>query len=226
MKKINLTNYKNINLELEKYNHNFKKNCKLIAVSKKQSINSILELHSLGHCDFGENYLQEGIEKIEKINSTEIIWHFIGPIQSNKSTQIATHFDWIHSVDRIKVYNKIKNHVEKINKSCNFLIQINISDEQSKNGMRYDQVDDLLLKIDKSSENMIFRGIMAIPSNTNDESKLCDEFSQMQETFQSLSKQFNTVDTLSMGMSNDYQLALKYGATMIRIGTKIFGARI
>ena len=124
------------------------------------------------------------------------------------------------------IYNKIKNHVEKINKSCNFLIQINISDEQSKNGLKYDQVDDLLLKIDKSSENMIFRGIMAIPSNTNDESKLCDEFSQMQETFQSLSKQFNTVETLSMGMSNDYQLALKYGATMIRIGTKIFGARI
>ena len=112
MKKINLTNYKNINLELEKYNRNFKKNCKLIAVSKKQSINSILELHSLGHCDFGENYLQEGIEKIEKINSTEIIWHFIGPIQSNKSTQIATHFDWIHSVDRIKDYNKIKKQVE------------------------------------------------------------------------------------------------------------------
>ena len=222
---MNLQNFQSIKEQLNQFEHETKKRIELIAVSKKHSIDKIQHLIQAGQKNFGENYAQEGIEKIKLINNPEVNWHYIGPIQSNKAALIGTYFDWIHSIDRLKVYEKIKNQAELINKKINFLVQVNISGEDSKSGLNISNLDDFLINIDKKSSHLIFRGVMAIPSNTDNEVQLSSEFKLMQTTFDNLKQKFSSVDTLSMGMSNDYLLALGYGATMVRIGSKIFGER-
>jgi pyridoxal phosphate enzyme (YggS family) len=222
---MNLQNFQSIKEQLNQFEHETKKRIELIAVSKKHTIDKIQHLIQAGQKNFGENYAQEGIEKIKLINNPEVSWHYIGPIQSNKAALIGTYFDWIHSIDRLKVYEKIKNQAELINKKINFLIQVNISGEDSKSGLNISNLDDFLINIDKKSSHLIFRGVMAIPSNTDNEVQLSSEFKLMQTTFDNLKQKFSSVDTLSMGMSNDYLLALGYGATMVRIGSKIFGER-
>lgn len=222
---MNLQNFQSIKEQLNQFEHETKKRIELIAVSKKHSIDKIQHLIQAGQKNFGENYAQEGIEKIKLINNPEVSWHYIGPIQSNKAALIGTYFDWIHSIDRLKVYEKIKNQAELINKKINFLVQVNISGEDSKSGLNISNLDDFLINIDKKSSHLIFRGVMAIPSNTDNEVQLSSEFKLMQTTFDNLKQKFSSVDTLSMGMSNDYLLALGYGATMVRIGSKIFGER-
>ena len=222
---MNLQNFQSIKEQLNQFEHETKKRIDLIAVSKKHSIDKIQHLIQAGQKNFGENYAQEGIEKIKLINNPEVSWHYIGPIQSNKAALIGTYFDWIHSIDRLKVYEKIKNQAELINKKINFLVQVNISGEDSKSGLNISNLDDFLINIDKKSSHLIFRGVMAIPSNTDNEVQLSSEFKLMQTTFDNLKQKFSSVDTLSMGMSNDYLLALGYGATMVRIGSKIFGER-
>ncbi|MEK9771461.1 MAG: YggS family pyridoxal phosphate-dependent enzyme [Nitrosomonadales bacterium] len=196
----------------------------LVVVTKKQTINKIIDLINLGHKSFGENYLQEGLEKINKINNSEIDWHFIGPIQSNKTKLITENFNWIHSIDRIKTYNRIKDEALIQNKKINFLIQVNTSNEDSKSGIQPEKLDEFILTMDRN-KNMLFRGIMSIPSNTSDANILKQEFNLMNKLFNKLKQNFPEVDTLSMGMSQDFQLAIKSGATMLRIGTKIFGER-
>ena len=196
----------------------------LVVVTKKQTINKIIDLINLGHKSFVENYLQEGLEKINKINNSEIDWHFIGPIQSNKTKLITENFNWIHSIDRIKTYNRIKDEALIQNKKINFLIQVNTSNEDSKSGIQPEKLDEFILTMDRN-KNMLFRGIMSIPSNTSDANILKQEFNLMNKLFNKLKQNFPEVDTLSMGMSQDFQLAIKSGATMLRIGTKIFGER-
>lgn len=196
----------------------------LVVVTKKQTINKIIDLINLGHKSFGENYLQEGLEKINKIHNSEIDWHFIGPIQSNKTKLITENFNWIHSIDRIKTYNRIKDEALIQNKKINFLIQVNTSNEDSKSGIQPEKLDEFILTMDRN-KNMLFRGIMSIPSNTSDANILKQEFNLMNKLFNKLKQNFPEVDTLSMGMSQDFQLAIKSGATMLRIGTKIFGER-
>ena len=223
---MNLQNFQSIKEQLNQFEHETKKRIELIAVSKKHSVDKIQHLIRAGQKNFGENYAQEGIEKIKSINNPEVSWHYIGPIQSNKASLIGTYFDWIHSIDRLKVYEKIKNQAELIDKKINFLVQVNISGEDTKSGLNISNLDDFLINIDTKSSHLIFRGVMAIPSNTDNEVQLSSEFKQMQTTFDNLKQQFSSVDTLSMGMSNDYLLALGYGATMVRIGSKIFGDRV
>lgn len=196
----------------------------LVVVTKKQTINKIIDLINLGHKSFGENYLQEGLEKINKIHNSEIDWHFIGPIQSNKTKLITENFNWIHSIDRIKTYNRIKDEALIQNKKINFLIQVNTSNEDSKSGIQPEKLDEFILTMDRN-KNMLFRGIMSIPSKTSDANILKQEFNLMNKLFNKLKQNFPEVDTLSMGMSQDFQLAIKSGATMLRIGTKIFGER-
>ena len=222
---MNLQNFQSIKEQLNQFEYETKKRIELIAVSKKHSVEKIQHLIRAGQKNFGENYAQEGIEKIKLINNPEVNWHYIGPIQSNKSALIVTYFDWIHSIDRLKVYEKIKNQVELIDKKINFLVQVNISGEDTKSGLNISNLDDFLINIDPKSSHFIFRGVMAIPSNTDNEVQLNSEFKLMQTTFDNLKQKFSSVDTLSMGMSNDYLLALRYGATMVRIGSKIFGDR-
>lgn len=197
-----------------------------MAVSKKHGVEKIKKLYDLGQKDFGENYVQEAIEKIEYFKDKDITWHFIGPIQSNKCQLIAKNFDWIHSIDRVKIFNKIEKCSFELNKKINYLIQINISKEESKSGLSLDDLDDFINQLDTNSTGMILRGIMALPTNTNDTNILTSEFTLMQSVFNELRAKYQTIDTLSMGMSNDYQIAIDNGSTMVRIGTKIFGERL
>ena len=224
---MNLDYFKNIKSSLDLHQENNQiSNLKLVAVSKKHGVEKIKKLYDLGQKDFGENYVQEAIEKIEYFEDNDITWHFIGPIQSNKCQLIAKNFDWIHSIDRVKIFNKIEKCSFEINKKINYLIQINISKEESKSGLSLDDLDDFINQLDTNSTGMILRGIMALPTNTNDTNILTSEFTLMQSVFNELRAKYQTIDTLSMGMSNDYQIAINNGSTMVRIGTKIFGERL
>lgn len=219
-------NYNRIREEIQIFEENHNKKISLIAVSKKQSIEKINNLINHGHLDFGENYVQEGVDKIKTISNPSLIWHFIGPIQSNKTKLITEHFNWVHSIDRLKIYERIKNEANSLRKRINFLIQINISKENTKSGININDLDEILDGIDPSDDYLCFRGIMAIPSNTSNINLLEKEFSLLNKAYISLKERFHSVDTLSMGMSNDYQLAMDHGSTMIRVGSKIFGERI
>ena len=219
-------NYNRIKEEILLFQEQRKRKISLIAVSKKQSIEKIQGLINYGHLDFGENYVQEGVDKIKSISNPSIIWHFIGPIQSNKTKLITEYFNWVHSVDRLKIYDRIKNEANSLGKKINFLIQINISKENTKSGININDLDAILDGIDPNDDFVCFRGIMAIPSNTTNINLLKTEFSLLNKAFISLKERFHTVDTLSMGMSNDYLLAMNHGSTMIRVGSKIFGERI
>jgi len=224
---MNLDYFKNIKNSLDLHQENNQiSNLRLVAVSKKHGVEKIKKLYDLGQKDFGENYVQEAIEKIEYFKDKDITWHFIGPIQSNKCQLIAKNFDWIHSIDRVKIFNKIEKCSFELNKKINYLIQINISKEESKSGLSLDDLDDFINQLDTNSTGMILRGIMALPTNTNDKNILTSEFTLMQSVFNELRAKYQTIDTLSMGMSNDYQIAIDNGSTMVRIGTKIFGERL
>ena len=196
---------------------------KLMAVSKSQSIDNIYEAYNAGQKIFGENYLQEAIKKIQTINQQDIEWHFIGPIQSNKCKLISENFSWVQSIDRIKIAARINEHRNAM-APMNICIQVNISDEVSKSGIH---PDDLKLFLDemKAFNNLKLRGIMSIPSNTLSTEKLAGEFIMLDKLYKKIKIFHPSVDTLSMGMSNDYLLAVKYGSNLVRIGSGIFGLR-
>ena len=153
----------------------------------------------------------------------DINWHFIGPIQSNKCKLIAENFSWVHSVDRIKVANKLNDAIND-KTSINVCIQVNISNEDSKSGLKVNEIDSLAKHIN-NLDKLILRGLMAIPTNTNDDEILRNEYKQLKIIYEDLKKKYSSVDTLSMGMSNDYLLAAENGSNLVRIGSKIFGKR-
>jgi pyridoxal phosphate enzyme (YggS family) len=200
----------------------------LLAVSKTKPIALIEQAYAAGQRDFGENYLQEAIDKITTLSTLpDICWHFIGPIQSNKTKHIAQHFHWVHSVDRAKIAYRLNEHLIDINQqnpsqdtSLNICLQVNISEEASKSGIIADEVFSLA-EVVNNCDKLVLRGLMAIPEkNAGDASYI-----KMQHLFNKLQAQYPTVDTLSMGMSNDLALAIAHGSTMVRIGTAIFGER-
>ncbi len=200
----------------------------LLAVSKTKPVSAIEQAYLVGQRDFGENYLQEAIEKITKLSHlSEICWHFIGPIQSNKTKLIAQHFNWVHSVDRVKIAQRLNDHLSDPNQqnycqdtSLNICLQVNISEEASKSGIMADEVFSLAEVVD-NCDKLTLRGIMAIPEKNAGEAS----YAKMQHLFKKLQAQYPTVDTLSMGMSNDLAIAIAHGSTMVRIGTAIFGQR-
>ena len=196
---------------------------KLLVVSKSQSVKNIEEAYDAGQRLFGENYLQEALEKIQQINKPKIEWHFIGPIQSNKCKLIAENFSWVQSVDRIKVASRINEYRESM-PPINVCIQINISNELSKSGVQPHNLKAFINEM-KSFRNLKLRGIMSIPSNTNSPDKLSEEFMELRKLYEEIKFSDPDIDTLSMGMSNDYLIAVKYGATLIRVGSAIFGSR-
>jgi len=189
---------------------------KLIAVSKKKSIALIKEAINSGQKDFGENYLQEAVEKIKAINDPSLTWHFIGPIQSNKTASIAKYFQWVHSVDRKKVLTRLNEQSKENQKILNVLIQVNIDDEDTKSGVMLEEIDDLVNYANELS-NISLKGFMCIPKPGNSEVS----FKKMKILLNS----YPYLETLSMGMSNDLEIAIRNGSTMVRIGTDIFGAR-
>ena len=217
---------KNINSIKEKlilHTSKVEEKIRIVAVSKGQDQSKIREAFDSGQYIFGENYLQEAINKQEALTDLSIEWHFIGPIQSNKCKLIAESFSWVQSIDRIKVANKLNDSL-KNHASLNICLQVNISNEDSKSGVKINEIDSLAKYIN-DSDKLILRGLMAIPSNTSDEEILRNEYKQLKVIYEDLKKNYSSVDTLSMGMSNDYLLAIENGANLVRIGSKIFGKR-
>jgi len=188
----------------------------LIAVSKTKPASDIQQAIDAGQRHFGENYLQEALDKIDSLKNQNLIWHFIGPIQSNKTVKIAQNFDWVHSVDRLKIAKRLNDQRPKNLEKLNVLLQVNIDNEATKSGVLEGEIDELTSHFE-NFQNIALRGFMCIPSPDNTEKS----FKKMAEILQ----KYPNLDTLSMGMSNDLDLAIKNGATFVRIGADIFGKR-
>ena len=202
---------------------NFPDNVRLIAVSKRQPIEKIEEAYQSGHRDFGENFVQEGVEKIQKLDKSDIQWHMLGAIQSRKCKDIATHFDWVQSVDRIKVINKLNQAREGLS-PLNVCIQVNLFGEEQKAGVDSASCFELAEAI-QEAEHLTLRGIMALPPKQTEHDKQLAQFEEIAALYRQISDKYPQVDTLSMGMSGDFEAAITAGSNMVRIGTAIFGQR-
>ncbi len=204
------------------------KQIQLIAVSKTKPISAIKEAIEAGQRLFGENYVQEGIAKIEYFQKNhtnlDLEWHFIGPLQSNKSKLVAENFSWVHTIERDKIAKRLNEQRPNHLPAMNVLIQINISNEVSKSGIAPDEMFNLA-KIIQELPNLKLRGLMAIPAETSDLQQQIVTFKRMYDLYIQLQNRYENIDTLSMGMTHDMQAAITAGSTMVRIGTAIFGAR-
>ncbi len=197
---------------------------RLLAVSKTFPAGAVREAYRSGQAAFGENYLQEALDKIEALRDLPLEWHFIGPIQSNKTRPIAERFAWVHSVDRLKVAERLSAQRPAGLPPLNVCLQVNVSGEASKSGVSPEEVEALALQVAKLP-NLKLRGLMSIPAPESGEEAQRLPFARMREIFQHLNRQGMGLDTLSMGMSHDYPAAIMEGATIVRIGTAIFGSR-
>ncbi|MDG6355068.1 YggS family pyridoxal phosphate-dependent enzyme [Glaesserella parasuis] len=198
---------------------------KLLAVSKTKPISAIAEAIEAGQRAFGENYVQEGIEKIQHFAENDTLeWHFIGLLQSNKTRVVAEHFDWVQTIDRLKIAQRLSEQRPEHLPVLNVLIQINISDEASKSGISAKEMLELATQISQLPR-LKLRGLMAIPKPESEPEQQKIALAQMNELFLQLQSQFEGIDTLSMGMSDDMPSAIECGSTMVRIGTAIFGVR-
>ncbi|MDM2734704.1 MULTISPECIES: YggS family pyridoxal phosphate-dependent enzyme [Citrobacter] len=199
----------------------------LLAVSKTKPASAIEEAIAAGQQAFGENYVQEGVEKIRHFREkgiTGLQWHFIGPLQSNKSRLVAEHFDWCHTLDRLRIATRLSEQRPAELAPLNVLIQINISDENSKSGIPLEELDALAAEV-AELPHLRLRGLMAIPAPESDYVRQFEVARQMAVAFAGLKTRYPDVDTLSLGMSDDMEAAIAAGSTMVRIGTAIFGAR-
>ena len=193
----------------------------LLAVSKTKPAAAIREAHAAGLCDFGENYLQEALDKQQQLADLPLIWHFIGPIQSNKTRSIAEHFAWVHSVDRLKIAQRLSDQRPPQLPPLNVCLQVNVSCEPSKSGCSAEELP-ALAKAVAALPNLRLRGLMAIPEPTDDLAAQHAAFARLRQLRDDLALD---LDTLSMGMSHDLEAAIAEGATWVRIGTALFGAR-
>lgn len=193
----------------------------LLAVSKTKPASAIREIHAAGVCDFGENYLQEALTKQQALGDLPLIWHFIGPIQSNKTKSIAEHFDWVHSVDRLKIAQRLSEQRPAGLAPLNICLQVNVSGEDSKSGCAPADLP-ALAKAVAALPNLRLRGLIAIPEPTDDRAAQEAAFATLRQLQEGLDL---GLDTLSMGMSHDLEAAIAQGATWVRIGTALFGAR-
>jgi pyridoxal phosphate enzyme (YggS family) len=199
----------------------------LLAVSKTKPASAIEEAIAAGQRAFGENYVQEGVEKIryfQEAGQNGLQWHFIGPLQSNKSRLVAEHFDWCHTVDRLRVASRLSDQRPANLPPLNVLIQVNISDESSKSGIAPEDIDALAAEV-AALPGLCLRGLMAIPAPESEYVRQFAVAQQMAVAFARLKTRYPSVDTLSLGMSDDMEAAIAAGSTMVRIGTAIFGAR-
>jgi pyridoxal phosphate enzyme (YggS family) len=196
----------------------------LLAVSKTRSADEIMTAYNAGHRHFGENYCQEAVEKIEAIGKNDITWHFIGPIQSNKTSLIAQYFDWVHTIDRIKIAHRLNDSRPDDKLALNICIQINISGEESKSGISLDCVDDFIDEL-AQFKRLKVRGLMALPAPSNNFEEQRAAFSTLKQKYSSLKENRTEFDTLSIGTTQDMHAAIAEGATIVRIGTAIFGPR-
>lgn len=198
---------------------------KLLAVSKYHSLDKIKALHHLGQNDFGENYVSEAQEKINASADLSICWHFIGPIQSNKTRLIAELFDWVQSVDRLKIAERLNNQRPDTLPPLNICLQVNLNQEPQKAGFIATELEQNMEQI-LSYPKLKIRGLMAIPEQSDEIDRQRKNFARLRELQNDLNQQFHLqMDTLSMGMSGDLEAAVLEGSTMLRIGTALFGPR-
>ncbi|WP_290536833.1 YggS family pyridoxal phosphate-dependent enzyme [Alcanivorax sp.] len=195
----------------------------LLAVSKTRTPDELARLADQGQRHFGENYLQEALDKIAALRGRGLVWHFIGPIQSNKTRDIAAHFDWVHSVDRLKVARRLSEQRPADLPPLNVCIQVNVDDEDSKSGILLEDVPALAADM-VTLPNLRLRGLMAIPRADSEDSNR-GAFRQLAMTLSQLRNTMPSLDTLSMGMSADFGVAIEEGATIVRVGTALFGPR-
>ena len=200
----------------------------LLAVSKTKPAEDLREAAAAGQTAFGENYLQEALEKIDALSDIgDLEWHFIGPIQSNKTRAIAEHFHWVHSVDRLKIARRLNDQRPDHLPPLNLCLQVNVDNEDSKAGCRLDDLPELAAAVSELPR-LNLRGLMAIPDPNQPEDDLRSSFRNLATALEQLRRQPDVggpLDTLSMGMSGDLELAIAEGATLVRVGTALFGAR-
>lgn len=196
----------------------------LLAVSKAQPASAIRAAFLTGQRLFGENYLQEALDKQAELADLPIEWHFIGPIQSNKTQAIAQHFSWVHGVDRLKIAERLNNARSAQLPPLQICLQVNVSAEASKSGVLTAEMPALAAAVGKLPR-LKLRGLMAIPAPTDDEVQQRRQFAQVREMYEALRSQGVILDSLSIGMSQDFTAAIQEGATIVRIGSAIFGAR-
>ena len=194
----------------------------LLAVSKTKPASDIAELYRLGQRHFAENYLQEALTKQQQLAAFNISWHFIGPIQSNKTKPIACHFAWVHSVDRLKIAQRLSEQRPENLPPLNICLQVNISDEASKSGVSVEELPELVQAVSELP-NLRLRGVMAIPEPETNYAKQRQPYRRLYQAVQQLERA--DLDSFSFGMSGDLKAAIMEGATMVRIGTALFGER-
>ncbi|MBT3176186.1 MAG: YggS family pyridoxal phosphate-dependent enzyme [Desulfobacula sp.] len=199
----------------------------LVAVSKRKSVEAMIECIKAGAKHFGENYIQEAIDKINQIGKDAACWHFIGHLQSNKAKFAVKYFDYIHTVDTIKLAREIDKQAKKINKIQKILVQVNIGEEDTKSGAKIEDTMQLITQI-KAYPNLSIKGLMCMPPYYSDPDQARIYFQQLARIKKEIINQQNETESmehLSMGMSNDFKVAIEEGSTMIRVGTSIFGRR-
>ncbi len=220
-------NLTQIQLNISKFCQKYQRDpqdIKLLAVSKTRPTKDIRLAYSAGQTQFGENYLQESLQKIHDLSDLAIEWHFIGAIQSNKTRELAENFAWVHSIDRLKIARRLSNQRTKSLPPLNICLQINISEEKSKSGFNINEVE---VAVDEVIHlpNLRLRGLMAIPAKADSLEEQRATFAEMKSLLKTLQTKYPQIDTLSMGMTGDMEAAIAEGSTMLRIGTAIFGAR-
>ncbi|MGP1676580.1 MAG: YggS family pyridoxal phosphate-dependent enzyme [Burkholderiales bacterium] len=196
----------------------------LLAVSKTFAAGEVRAAHAAGQREFGENYVQEAMAKIAALSALPLIWHFIGPIQSNKTRAIAEHFDWVHSLDREKIALRLAEARPAGREPLDICLQVNVSGEQSKSGVAPEAVRPLAEAV-RALPRLRLRGLMAIPEPDGDTAQQRRGFASLRRLLEQLNAAGFGLDTLSMGMSQDLEAAVMEGATIVRIGTAIFGER-
>lgn len=198
----------------------------LLAVSKTKPAALIRAAYAAGQRQFGENYLQEALDKQRELADLDIVWHFIGPLQSNKTRAAAEHFAWVHTIDRAKIATRLNDQRPAALGLLDVCLQVNVSGEASKSGVAPAQLEELAAHV-VTLPNLRLRGLMAIPAAAEDHAAQRRPFRVLRELLEQLRRRYpeQTLDTLSMGMSGDFEAAVAEGATLIRLGTAIFGAR-
>jgi pyridoxal phosphate enzyme (YggS family) len=198
---------------------------RLIAASKTFDAAALREAHAAGQIDFGENYVQEALDKMGELDDLPLVWHFIGPIQSNKTRAIAEHFAWVHSVDRLKIAERLSAQRPSSVPPLDICLEVNISGEASKGGVTAQDLPALARAV-SHLPRLRLRGLMAIPAVSTDPLVQRAAFAAVRRLYEALQGSGYALDTLSMGMSGDLEAAIAEGATMVRVGTAIFGERV
>ena len=197
---------------------------KLLAVSKKQPLDKVLAIASQGQRDFGENVVQEGLEKVQATAGEGLVWHFIGHLQSNKTRVVAENFDWVHTIDKLKIASRLSRQRPTTLPPLDVCLQVNIDNEPNKSGVSFDELPELAAAC-ATLPNIRLRGLMCLPAIRSEFDAQREPFAKLRRLAEALRRKGIETDTLSMGMSGDYRAAIHEGATIVRIGTALFGER-